>query len=271
MGRWAKRRGVTFAIHATMDITSPTDCHWDCVAYSDAPVTPLKAAVSAAWSRAGGAHQSLMPLDDDEIAAQCRYAAKDLAPKRQRGQRYLPMIRPKGERGGINHQWYSAGFWRGHTVKELWHECIEEWKAQGVFGDPVSNKEDTTLRSTPPPEMTPETGNPAADLEGSAESKVVSSLLETDRVLTPKQRAVIAEIDDRIAKLKYRNAANIHGVLPTSPDDAATVEDVAAWMDSPAKVVQYWLRHCHLAKRTPTPPGAPTRYYRDMPAVGGRA
>lgn len=166
--RWRKSHGYTLEINAVLDITSPTEAHWDVVAYSDAPKKPLRAIVSDAWSRAGGLRQSLVELDDDELAAQAKYQAKNLRPespvgiKVDRRRRYLPAIQSDS---GLNHHWSTGGFWAGRTVDSIWKELIAEWFGTDDQGDEedaitraLSNSKYTTLPSTTtvnqPPEVT---------------------------------------------------------------------------------------------------------------------
>jgi hypothetical protein len=237
-----------------------------------------------------------MPLDDDEIEAQCRYAANDIAPDRERGRRYLAASRPKGESGGINLQWYSADFWQGHKPATLWQECIEEWKAQGVFGKPASNIDRATLASNVVTDDVPNdvlettlgTADLGADSEGGSEAKVALSILETDpakpsladrlRAANPwldeprKQPApkrddattiaLLAEIDRRIEGLPSRDGSNVMEMLPRSRDDAVTAAEIAAWMGTSALLVQYRLKSTR-ATRLPGSPGSPSRYYCD--------
>lgn len=48
INRWKSRNGYTVEIHVKLDITSPSDAHWDTVVYSDAPKKSLKSIISDA-------------------------------------------------------------------------------------------------------------------------------------------------------------------------------------------------------------------------------
>jgi hypothetical protein len=224
MGRWAKARGVVFKVHAILHITSPTEAHWDVVAYSDAPKTPLKEAVSTKWKRAsGGGHQSLMPMTAEEIKVSCRYAAKDVDPTPKKRQSYLPAGRKDG---GMNMTWHSRGFWAGNTIASLWREQIEQWKAEGRFDKP--RIQDTKLDAP----VTTETAHQDAHQDGQSDlhqdaQKGDDGASSFVSCIRGEQDAVLVEIDRRLAALPRRAAANIRHLLPTTPDDAVLVEKLA--------------------------------------------
>jgi hypothetical protein len=223
MERWAVSRGVIFKIHAILHV-KPESAHWDVVAYSDSPRTPLKEAVSTKWKRAsGGGHQSLMPMTAEEIKVACRYAAKDVDPTPKNRRSYLPVGR---KAGGMNMTWCSRGFWAGCKVADLWREQIEEWKAAGYFDKPCPIQ-DTKLRSQNDHQDAHQDGQSDLEKGGGSERSFVSCIGGGHDDLSPDQVAVLVEIDRRLAALPRRAAANIRHLLPTSPDDAVLVERLA--------------------------------------------
>ncbi len=207
MARWRKTTGHAFEVHAVQHITDMNNCHWDTVAYSDAPRKTLRAVVSSAWERAGGLRQSLVPLEPDEVESQCRYQAKDVAPERIKGKRYLPCA-------GLQFHWSSNGFWQGHKRDDLWKELILEWFPKRES----SNLRDTLLEPTEgveSPALSPVQeaikGRLAAVEDG---SKSVSLRFDDSPAAVAERTRVLAEIDKRLAALPGRNAVNIMGQLP---------------------------------------------------------
>ena len=156
MRRWSKKRHRCgqhewkFEIHAIQHITDTKNCHWDCVAYSDAYPEELYAQVSDAWRRAGGERQSLVEMDSSEFVAVCKYQAKDTQEeiRRKKAERLLP-----GD--GIQCQWSSKpgktrqGFWAGHTIDDLWDEIREELydesNSKNAVSEPTDNQDDPNL------------------------------------------------------------------------------------------------------------------------------
>jgi hypothetical protein len=215
MRRWAVRTGYTVEFHAVQHITDIHNCHWDTVAYSDAPRKPLRAAVVAAWERAGGLRQSLVPLDPEEIESQCRYQAKDVEPERQRGKHFLPAT-------GLQFHWSSSGFWQGHKLPELWKACILEWFPPGE----ASNSKDTLLQPSDPhqdddddahqdaPESPVVAAVRADQMGAGGGCKSVSLLLDDSPAAVAERVRLLAEIDRRLEAIPRRNAINIYGQLP---------------------------------------------------------
>ncbi len=234
MRRWARRGNrrkltcadadYTFEVHATQHITDPRNCHWDCVAYSDAPTKTLRAAVSDAWERAGGLRQSLVPLDPDEIEAQSKYQSKDVKPETRRGTHYMPAA-------GLQCHWSTAGFWQDHKPDDLWREVIAEWLADKA----ASNERDTLLEPTTTTETTTETSPESphkAALRSASPwledgSKSVSLSLDDSPDEVAERARVIAGIDRRLDALPRRDRENVRAVLPESPEHAVLPERIA--------------------------------------------
>lgn len=126
--RWGKRHGYTVELHGVLHITDPTNAHWDVVAYSNAPRKPLCEFVSAAWDRAGGLRQSLVPMEGAEIAAVARYTAKAINSRTnsrtRRDARFLPAPQVVL---GLDRKWSTRGFWIGTNVDAIWSELIKDW------------------------------------------------------------------------------------------------------------------------------------------------
>jgi hypothetical protein len=219
MARWRKATGHVFEIHAVQHITDMHNCHWDTVAYSDAPRKTLRVQVSDAWERAGGLRQSLVPLGPDEVESQCRYQAKDVEPERIKGKRYLPCA-------GLQFHWSSNGFWMGHKRDDLWKELIQEW----FPNRDASNTRDTLLQPTEEPESPPLSpvqevikGRLAAVEDG---CKSVSLTLDDSPAAVAERARVLAEIDKRLAALPGRNAVNVLSQLPAVQGvNPATIAD----------------------------------------------
>jgi hypothetical protein len=157
--RWKAKHGYALELHAILDITAPTEAHWDLVAYSDAPKQALKQAISEAWKRSGGLRQSVVECDDDDLGAVVKYQVKSevkLA-KVDRSTHYIPAAQSDC---GLNHHWSTSGFWRGRTVDAIWAEIIRDMfsddqaddQDQDDQGEGSSNSSNTTLPSTPDPE-----------------------------------------------------------------------------------------------------------------------
>jgi len=249
MRRWRERTGFVFEVHAVQHITDKYNCHWDAVAYSDAPRKKLRAAVAEAWKRAGGLRQSLVPMGPEEIEGACHYQAKDVEPERRRGTRYLPATQ------GMKYHWSSEpsrdgssdGFWQGRKIDELWKELIAEWFPRKES----SNSRDTCLASNdhPPEDPSAAPEDPSAVLKAELdarraalgiEAKQVSLLLDDTTEAAAERAAVLAEIDKRLAALPRRNAVEVLHQLPHDHDravkprviaeDTGLPEDHIAWL-----------------------------------------
>jgi hypothetical protein len=141
--RWKAKHGYALELHAILDITAPTEAHWDLVAYSDAPKQALKQAISEAWKRSGGLRQSVVECDDDDLGAVVKYQVKS-----------------EVKLAKVDHHWSTSGFWRGRTVDAIWAEIIRDMfsddqaddQDQDDQGEGSSNSSNTTLPSTPDPE-----------------------------------------------------------------------------------------------------------------------
>jgi hypothetical protein len=232
MNRWKRKHGYTFEMLGILDFADhhqdarDPDAHWDIVAYSDAPPSALRKAMSA-WRRAGGKRHSLPDLDPDRIKGMCRYAAKDVDPIR----------RPRHHLASkaVNRVWYTAGFWAGHKPADLWQDVIAEWRAAGVFGDVASNTEDTSLEPSDAHQEAHQDHHQGgrseahqdADKGGVVGSKTISSVLDDLTRERAARDAVLAEIDARLAALPRRDHANIRHLLPTTRDDAVMAERLA--------------------------------------------
>lgn len=125
LSRWKSKRGICLEIHAVAHPTNPTNLHYDLVAYSDCPATPLREALSDAWKRAGGLRYSFVDLADGEVDATARYQTK-ATPRVDREPRYLLAARKDC---GIEASWATAGFWGETTMELIWKALIEEWFA----------------------------------------------------------------------------------------------------------------------------------------------
>jgi hypothetical protein len=237
MKRWAARVGCVFQVHATLDIAGPHNAHWDCVAYSTAPAAKLRAAVAAAWRRAGGKRQSLVPLGPDEIKAQCRYQAKDVDQGRRKTAAPLPATHL-----GLNLVWYTAGFWGAQTVDGLWKARIAEWLANGTIGGLApSNTKEPTLEPIDTPGTTPESEAFRAEMErrrGALADEAGGSKVGTLVLDDETRAALLAEIDRREAELPQRDKVTVRCVLPTAPEGAVLPERVAAWTELSVDAVQ---------------------------------
>ena len=235
LSRWKTANGYTVELHAVLDITSPTEAHWDVTAYSDAPKKPLRAAVSDAWSRAGGLRQSLPPLNDDEIVGQCKYQAKDTV-RVDRRRRYIPAA---SNVLGINHYWYTRDFWRGRSIKSIWAELIEEWFGGDAEDGESSNISNTTLE----PKPTPET--------------VYSEIR--------KQREFRREIERRLTILDDPHTLpdRIFNHLPDTADEAQTVRDVATQWGLGTALARSLLIRMKGAERIPAPFDGPNDWLHD--------
>jgi hypothetical protein len=209
--RWKDKHGYILEIHAVLDITSPTEAHWDVVAYSDAPAKPLRAVVSDAWSRAGGLRQSLIRLDDEELQGQCKYQAKDTL-RVDRRPRFLPADRSIL---GLDHQWSTADFWRGRTIKSIWSELVSEW-----FGDDQGDDDDARVVSNSSNTLLQPNSDPIDPPFNAEKAYQEAAKLAEFR----------AGIEARIADLDNAQTiiARIHEKLPfDDPSKAPTVRQVA--------------------------------------------
>jgi hypothetical protein len=231
MRRWARRGNrpkltcadadYTFEVHAVQHITDPRNCHWDTVAYSDAPPTALRAAVSDAWSRAGGLRQSLVPLDPEEIDDQCKYQSKDVKPEIRRCTHYIPAAQ------GMKYHWSSGGFWCDHKPEELWQEVIAEWLAEREASNTRDTCSEPSATSDMTTDMAPET--PVAAAVDAADDGLLFGSKHASLVLDDmaERARVIAEIDRRLAALPRRDRENVRAVLPTTPEHAVLPERIA--------------------------------------------
>lgn len=147
--RWAKRHGHEVEICAKLDIVNLFDAHWDTVLWTDAPHRKLHDFFGKAWKRAGGTHQSLVKVFEEELADVADYTVKrdDLPVKPKR---VIPASRE--EMGGLEVTWTTAGFWRGSSLDGVWSELIQEWQKARA----ASNLKNKQLTDTFDPDIDPE-------------------------------------------------------------------------------------------------------------------
>jgi hypothetical protein len=124
MNRHARRRDATIQVHLTAHITSPSDMHYDLLAYSDLPKTTFREVLKSSWKNVGGKSAAVPELDtEQEKIKAAKYAAKDEANATKKEFRYLP-------KSGTHLTRYTAGFFNGQSVESLWHELVAEWFAE---------------------------------------------------------------------------------------------------------------------------------------------
>lgn len=120
--RWAKRHGHHVEMCAKIDLSSLTEAHWDTVLWTDAPHRKLHDFFGQSWKRAGGDHQSLVKVLNEELTATIRYTAKDM--NLRPGEHIIPA---SSDVMPLECTWTTAGFWRGSSMDSVWSELIQEW------------------------------------------------------------------------------------------------------------------------------------------------
>lgn len=116
-----KKSGAVIELHAVLDLTSPTEGHYDYLLYTNLPEPQVRRLIRRAWGE--GYRYALIPVNDCFLQAACRYHAK--ATRSPSGEEPLLPVK-RGEPGYLEATWHTARWWRGSSMEKTW---LAYWEA----------------------------------------------------------------------------------------------------------------------------------------------
>ncbi len=132
------KHGYVLEIFAQRHATDIYNCHWDYTVFTNAPKTIAKSIIADAWKRAGGKHQSVMPLDRQASLGWIQYQAKDPFsvehesdddPDPESDSRLIPAPRSVC---GLQTYWSTSGFFGDGNLEDYWQKQIDIWFPERV-------------------------------------------------------------------------------------------------------------------------------------------